>query len=51
MADIQFRCVGASNHTDVERAKDDYYATDPRAIDYLLSGGETITQSMGMCLW
>lgn len=39
MADIQFRCVGASNHTDKERVKEDYYATDPAAIDYLLSGG------------
>ena len=29
--------VGASNHTDHEREKDDYYATDPIAIDKLLS--------------
>lgn len=41
MADIQFRYVGASNHTDKERVKEDYYATDPAAIDYLLSGGHS----------
>lgn len=38
MADFQFRGVGASNHTEKERVKDDYYATNPAAIDYLLSG-------------
>ena len=50
MADIQFRCVGASNHTDTERAKDDYYATDPRAIDYLLSGGRSYHTIFGNVL-
>ena len=49
MADIQFRCVGASNHTDVERAKDDYYATDPRSIDYLLSGGAKLSHNLWEC--
>ena len=29
--------LGASNHTDKEREKDDYYATDPIAIDKLLA--------------
>ena len=28
--------MGASNHTDRVRAKDDFYSTDPVAIDYLL---------------
>lgn len=30
-----FTTLGASNHTDGERQKDDYYATDPLAIDKL----------------
>ena len=32
-----FKTLGASNHTDKEREKDDYYATDPIAIDKLLT--------------
>lgn len=32
-----FKTLGASNHTDNERPPDDYYATDPIAIDKLLS--------------
>lgn len=31
-----FRAIGASNHIDEERAVNDYYATNPIAIDYLL---------------
>lgn len=31
-----FRVLGASNHTDHDRAENDYYATDPIAIDALL---------------
>lgn len=31
-----FKTLGASNHTEKERAQDDYYATDPVAIDLLL---------------
>ena len=34
-----FTTLGASNHTDKEREANDYYATDPIAIDALLSGG------------
>lgn len=30
-----FVCNGASNHSDTERQKDDYYATDPKAIHKL----------------
>ena len=32
-----YTTLGASNHTDKEREIDDYYATDPKAIDLLLS--------------
>lgn len=31
-----FKMLGASNHTDKDREADDYYATDPIAIDLLL---------------
>lgn len=31
-----YKTLGASNHTDKERAENDYYATDPVAIDKLL---------------
>lgn len=34
--DSIFRTIGASNHTASEREINDYYATDPKAIDYLL---------------
>jgi len=32
-----YKCLGASNHTDKEREDNDYYATDPIAIDKLLA--------------
>lgn len=31
-----YMTLGASNHTDKEREENDYYATDPKAIDVLL---------------
>lgn len=31
-----FTCLGASNHTDHDRAENDYYATDPKAAELLL---------------
>lgn len=31
-----FTCLGASNHTEYERAENDYYATDPKAAELLL---------------
>lgn len=34
-----FATLGASNHTDKEREKNDYYATSPIAIDALIEGG------------
>lgn len=37
-----FKTLGASNHTDKERQSEDYYATDPIAVDKLLSGGGDI---------
>lgn len=31
-----YTTLGASNHSEGEREENDYYATDPKAIDYLL---------------
>lgn len=31
-----YKTLGASNHTEKEREENDYYATDPIAIDKLL---------------
>ena len=31
-----YKTLGASSHTKEQRQQDDYYATDPRSIDYLL---------------
>lgn len=31
-----YKTLGASNHTEKEREKDDYYATEPKAIELLL---------------
>ena len=31
-----FSCIGASNHSITERQSDDYYATDPHAVEMLL---------------
>lgn len=43
-----FKTLGASNHTDKEREKDDYYATDPIAIDLLLMK-ETPSENIWEC--
>ena len=37
MSKAMFRIIGASNHTDEERERDDYYATDPISVDKLLT--------------
>lgn len=37
-----FKTLGASNHTDKERENDDYYATDPIAIDVLIKDGGVV---------
>jgi hypothetical protein len=34
-----FKPLGSSNHTTKERENNDYYATDPIAIDKLIVGG------------
>lgn len=34
-----FKTLGASNHANDERENNDYYATDPNAIDFLINGG------------
>lgn len=36
-----FKTLGASNHTDKEREVNDYYATDPIAIDVLINDGKS----------
>lgn len=38
--------LGASNHTDKDREENDYYATDPIAIDVLLDGGAEIANKI-----
>ena len=30
-----FKTLGASNHTDSERQREDYYATEPKATEWL----------------
>ena len=36
MSDVFSRTLGASNHTDKDRAAYDYYATEPKAVEKLL---------------
>ena len=31
-----YKTLGASNHTDKERQSEDYYATEPKAVELLL---------------
>ena len=40
--------LGASNHTDKERETNDYYATDSKAIDFLLSKA-TLSHNLWEC--
>lgn len=35
-----FKTLAASNHSDSERQKEDYYATEPRAAELLLENEE-----------
>ena len=44
-----FISLGASNHTEKTRQEDDYYATDPIAIDKLLGAGADINNSVWEC--
>lgn len=41
-----FVSLGASNHTDEQRQQDDFYATDPIAIDKLLNAGAQINHNV-----
>lgn len=41
-----YKTLGASNHTDKDRAENDYYATDPIAIDKLLT-----VETPSHCIW
>lgn len=44
-----YTTLGASNHSEGEREVNDYYATDPAAIDYLLSGGAVLSSNLWEC--
>ena len=44
-----YTTLGASNHTDKEREENDYYATDPSAIDWLLEGGAKLSHNLWEC--
>lgn len=35
-ANSVYKCLGSSHHTDKERQREDYYATDPKAAHLLL---------------
>lgn len=35
-ANSVYKIIGASNHSNENRADDDYYATDPKAVEELL---------------
>lgn len=43
-----FRIIGASNHSDESRIEMDFYATDPKAVDYLLKH-ETFDNNIWEC--
>ena len=43
-----FTTIGASNHSKKERQKEDYYATDPKAVELLLEK-ETFNHSIWEC--
>ena len=46
-----YKTLGASNHTEEDRQSEDFYATDPKAVDLLLGIRELLTVTrMGMCL-
>ncbi len=43
-----FTCNGASNHSEGERQQDDYYATEPKAVEILLEN-ETFSHNIWEC--
>lgn len=44
-----YTTLGASNHVSDERQKEDYYATDPIAIDMLLESGCQLSREVWEC--
>lgn len=44
-----FKTLAASNHTDKDRQSEDYYATDPIAIDKLIGGGINLPHNVWEC--
>ena len=44
-----FSIIGATNHSDTEREVNDYYATDPVAIDVLLDGVASLSKDIWEC--
>ena len=47
MANI-YKQIGASNHTEKERQQEDYYATEPKAMELLLEQ-ETFSDNVWEC--
>ncbi len=44
-----YTCLGASNHSLTDREENDYYATDPIAIDCLIAGGAKLSHNLWEC--
>ena len=45
-----FATLGASNHSEKERHPNDYYATDPKAMELLLEKEQFSKKHLGMCV-
>lgn len=46
-----YTCLGATNHSDNERETNDYYATEPKAIDVLFEGLEQDKIELNSKIW
>lgn len=46
-----YTCLGATNHSDNEREANDYYATEPKAIDVLFEGLEQDKIELNSKIW
>lgn len=46
-----YTCLGATNHSDNERELNDYYATEPKAIDVLFEGLEQDKIELNSKIW
>ena len=44
-----FISLGATNHSETDRQEDDYYATDPIAIDKLINAGAELNNYIWEC--